>query len=219
MSNHYRPTYGAAEEIFRSSAEQRPFVDLSMTSNVALLPAPQRKWNSGATRWANLVIGIAVDGATERGVPPERIAQAFALGSGVAHATMEFDPELYAADVAQGSPSSPGFEGRVELISDLLTVSGGNPGEEPDTTITFVRQSGVYVPAEATYRVRDDTIPHYVNLSDPFGDMVTADDPAAIPEVFLPFERLGQLEEDVTGGMVPEEPVFFLRGDFSNLQP
>jgi hypothetical protein len=217
MNNYYRPTYGAAEEIFRSPAEQRPFVDLSMTSNVALLPISQRKWNSGATRWANLVIGIAVDGATERGVPPERIAQAFALGSGVAHATMEFDPELYEADVAIDSSSAPGFEGRVELISDLLTVSGGNPGEEPDTIITFFRQDGVYVPAEATYRIIDDAIPHYVNLSDPFGDMVMLDDPRAVPEVFLPFERLGQLEEDVTGGMAPEEPIFFLRGDFPDL--
>jgi hypothetical protein len=211
LANYYRPTHAEAAAIFRSPATDRPFIDLSLTSNVAELPVALRKHNTGVTRWGNLVLGIAVDGAIERGVSPERIKEALAVGSLVAEARIIFHYEYPDID----DPASNGFEGRLEAAGDLVHVMGGGIGDQPDAIVAYTKMmDGMYIPRAGRYINVDVPHPVEVGYTYPFryGDPLPG---VNVPEKFIPSLRLGDLEELATSSI----PRATLSGDILNLQP
>jgi hypothetical protein len=197
MANHYRPTHAEANNLFITSEEDRPFVDLSVVRETHLLPIRARRHNTGLTRWGNLVMGLAIDNAMHKGVEPRRTAEAIRAGRATLWAVMNV-PE---GDLAPGD-SPIQFDGSVNFTGDTVTVCGGNGA---DTTYArFRKADGLYVP-DGAWHSRDgeeNPVEEEPITETHFG--------AGLPPELEAGYELGDMEEVVTGAITDD--VFIVQG-------
>lgn len=203
MTKHYQPTTAKAGDLFLSPPEHRPFLDLPMEPDQERVPAYLQTANEGATRWGNLILGVAVDGAIARGVTPARITEALHTGWLVAHADILFDP------APDEEFAGTGFEGSLHLQEGKLMLRGGPHGGPSAAAISFKKEGDRYVPHRAGIDVRGTL--QWGDLPQPFSFEPIDPNARAIPPQLGAADRLGDLEALVGPDM------FSLRGDILNV--
>src|ERR1051326_4730212 len=90
----YQPTGAPAERLFYTQLDERLYMDLPVVPCPDLLPAAYRHYADGVTRFGNMVLGFAIDGALERGAALSDMYDAVAKGAVIARAEF-FLPKLY----------------------------------------------------------------------------------------------------------------------------
>jgi hypothetical protein len=190
MSNYYRPSFTTEEILFRTTRDQRPFVDVPMVPQPGLLPPHLRKLSSGAARWGNLIVGLGVENALRDGL---RLAEIRA-GFDRRRVTFSADIIIGGNDPLADAPIE--YYGAVALEDDKLVIEGG--ADIYSSALSFTRNGdGTYVPLATSGLVEGDEI-QMTDLPSPLIAAVEHTPVGDIPDEFKVAFEFSTLEETIT---------------------